>query len=120
MPATVPAFQPSPSTSKKSSQPSKLVDLGAAATFASQATTATTQKQQQEQSSAAGDLFGIFDGSAQTQQQTAQQGREPVDVSSVVCVCVCVCVLLHFGVVPTYCSCTDYVLALWVSDLTKH
>ena len=68
----VPLFQPSPSTVKKSSQPSKLVDLGAAAAFASQAPPTTTQ--QQSAAGGGGDLFGIFEGSSQPQQQTAQQG----------------------------------------------
>ena len=68
-PTSAPLFQPSPNTAKKSSQPSKLVDLGAAATFAS------TAQQQQQQSSGAGDLFGVFEGSSQPQVQTTAQGR---------------------------------------------
>ena len=75
-PISVPSFQPSPSTAKKSNQPSKLVDLGAAAAFAS-----TAQQQQQQSSvgvgggsSGGGELFGIFEGSSQPQQQTTSQG----------------------------------------------
>ena len=70
-PISVPSFQPSPSTAKKSNQPSKLVDLGAAATFAN-----TAQQQQPVVTSGGGgdDLFGIFKGSSQSQQQTTSQG----------------------------------------------
>ena len=78
-PTSAPLFQPSPSTAKKSNQPSKLVDLGAAAAFAS--TAQQQQQQQQQQSSGAGDLFGVFEGSSQPQPQSTVQGKYTVPVA---------------------------------------
>ena len=115
-PLSVPAFQPSPSTAKKSSQPSKLVDLGAAATFASQQQASSSQPQ--PQSTGGGELFGIFQGSSQPPQQTTAQG---VLATSQEWLLECICRLFTlYMYINLFCICRRWwVCRFWVSLLRK-
>lgn len=88
------------SPGKKSNQPSKLVDLGAAASFASasQAQTASSGGGQQQAKSggdALDDLFGDFSSAPSQPQQTQQPAAG-------VCVCVISSIIIDFFVTYIY------------------